>query len=214
MPGTPPQPLTIVHFTHISHLWDVAQNGVLCDTHVQAAGYLLHEAGNTGIKARRRTRRVAPAPSGVVADYVPIYYAPRSPMMFSIHMGNVPTYAESCDDLIYLVTTVEQQIAAGRSLLFTDRNAVLDYAQFTSQVADLPELIDWPLMQAYMWKNTSEHPDRMERRMAECLVHEWVSFESLSEIVTSNEAVAGIARDTLARLGGGMKVNVRPNWYF
>ncbi len=62
------------------------------------------DVGNQGIKARRSRRAVPVGPGGVVADYAPFYFAPRSPMMFAIEHGNVPTYSSGCDELIYLVS--------------------------------------------------------------------------------------------------------------
>ena len=92
-----PQPTFVVHFTSVDHLGSIATEGLLADTGAQAQGVLEVEIGNTDIKARRARREVPVAPNGVVADYVPFYFAPRSPMMYSIHRGNVPTYQDGCD---------------------------------------------------------------------------------------------------------------------
>ena len=42
-------------------------------------------------------------PGGAVSDYVLFYFAPRSPMMYAIHRGNVPTYGELGTGIDYLV---------------------------------------------------------------------------------------------------------------
>lgn len=69
----------VYHFTHIDHLAGIIADGLVCDTEV--AGALTQEVGNHGIKASRRRIPVKAGPGGVVADYVPFYFAPRCPMM-------------------------------------------------------------------------------------------------------------------------------------
>lgn len=82
----------------------------------------------------------------MVADYVPFYFAPRSPMLFALAMGNVPEYTGGMDPLVYLVTTAERLVHLGLPVLFTDRNAVLKTARFAHDLSDLDTLIDWSLM--------------------------------------------------------------------
>jgi len=45
------------------------------------------------------------APYGCVADYVPFYFAPRSPMLYKLHKGGVPNYTGGQDPLVYLVSS-------------------------------------------------------------------------------------------------------------
>ncbi|MGF0313829.1 DarT ssDNA thymidine ADP-ribosyltransferase family protein [Rhodococcus sp. IEGM1428] len=46
-------------------------------------------------------------PGGCVADYIPLYFAPRSPMLYSLKMGNVPTFQGDTHDFVYIVTSTE-----------------------------------------------------------------------------------------------------------
>ena len=68
-------------------------------------------------------------PFGVVADYAPFYFAPRSPMMNAISHGRVPHFGTDLTGLMYLVTTTQALVGAGLEVLITDRNARLDYAE-------------------------------------------------------------------------------------
>ncbi len=209
-----PTPTQVFHFTHLEHVATVVQHGLLSDTAARERGVLRAEVGNHEIKSRRRERVVRLGAGGVVADYVPFYYAPRSPMMYVIDRGGVPTYDGGCDDLVYLVSTVERLIDLDLRPLFTDRNAVLALAAFTDDVAKLDRLIDWSLMRATMWANTSAEPDRKERRMAECLVHACVPWEAFSEVVTKTRACAALVTQALSTVGSSTPVHVRPDWYF
>jgi hypothetical protein len=209
-----PQPVTVVHFTHVSHLATIAQQGLFSDTAAQRTGLISTEVGNQDIKAMRRRRAVPVAPGGVVADYAPFYYAPRSPMMYVIDRGGVSTYTGGCDDLVYLVTSVERLAELGTALVFTDRNAVLGITEFVTDFDQLDPLIDWPLMRASMWNNTPDQPDRKERRMAECLVHHRAPWEAFSEIAVKNSVCARQAQAALATVGQNVPVLVRRSWYF
>lgn len=208
-----PVPTLLYHFTPIHHLASIIERGLLCDTSA-AAGPLAVEVGNRGIKEQRRRRAVPVGPRGVVADYVPFYFAPRSPMLYAIKMGNVPEYTGGMDPLVYLGTTVDRLVKLGLPMLFTDRNAVLETACFTHNLADLYALIDWPLMRARMWNNTPGEPDRRERRMAECLVHRQVPWRAIEYVAARTPARAAEARATLARFSQGIEVRTKHDWYF
>ena len=148
-------------------------------------------------------------PGGVVADYVPFYFAPRSPMMYAIHMGNVPTYLDGCDDIVYLCSTLGLLRDTGHEVLVTDRNAALAVAAFATNAGDLR--IDWDLMRETIWKNTDEYPDRREKRMAEYLVHRLVEPTGIQALVTKSRAVA----ERVGRLvGDTWPVSVIGDWYF
>lgn len=211
-----PIPTRIYHFTRVEHLPTVIELGLLCDNHAQAEGLLSIEVGNTGIKGRRATRPVTVRPGGVVADYAPFYFATRSPMMFSIHMGNVPGYTQGIDRLIYLATTVERLLEVGLDPVLTDRNAVLDYAEFIQLRDGEPAdgFIDWSLMEETYWYDTETYPDRRERRMAECLVPSAVPWDAFLFVGTRSETISDEVRGLIGDSGSGPRVAARPRWYF
>lgn len=209
-----PIPTRVYHFTRVEHLSTIVDSGLHCDQLAQARSLLRIEVGNTGIKAGRAARQVPVAPHGCVADYVPFYFATRSPMMYAIHKSNVPGYSEGIDRLVYLGTTVERLAELGLDVLLTDRNAVLAYADFVrwSDGEPADDFIDWPLMKERYWHNTPEEPARLERRMAECLVHGTVPWEAVMAVGARDQAVADEASSII-----GLdlpQVLVRPDWYF
>ena len=211
------QPTEVFHFTHIDHLATVIRENLLCDATVQKSNLLSNEVGNTAIKERRRRRSIKVDPGGVVTDYVPFYFAPRSPMMYAIAGGTVPTFQEGTKQLVYLITSLERLHQLGHQIVLTDRNAALNYAEH--QVFDPEDLvddgfIDWPLMDEKFWTNTPENPDRKERRMAEALVYQRVNWEAIEEIVVHNGAIKEEATAILEECGVRLQVNVRPAWYF
>lgn len=211
---SPPDSIEVYHFTHVGHLDSIQQGGMVCDSEV--GGRLACEAGEPDIKARRRSRLVPVGPGGVVSDYVPFYFAPRSPMLYSIDVGNVPSYVGVQRDLIYLCTTVRQLVGHEVQLVMSDRNASLAFAKFAASPDEwhADEFIDWPLMSARIWKNDDEHPNRKERRMAECLAHRSVPWEAISVIGTYDQNQADSVAAILQGNDHQPRVVVRREWYF
>ncbi len=205
----------LFHFTHISNLASVVLSGLTCDSLVNSSGTGFVEVGNQTIKEQRRNRTVPLPPHGVVADYVPFYFAARSPMLYSIYKGNVSTYVGGQDEVVYLVTDIDTIVDLGLPFVFTDRNAALQTATYSSNVAALDALIDWSLMESQWFMNTPSEPDRRERRMAELLVHHRVSWSAILGVAVKSDARARQVFEVLASVGANpVPVETRPNWYF
>lgn len=202
-----------MHFTRIEHLPTIIEHGLMSDRLARSRGVLSVEIGDRRIKQQRLDNPVDCGPGGTVADYAPLYFAPRSPMMNGLAHGNY-AYRDGFDEVIYLVATVENLYAAGCSVVVTDRNAALAIAAMSTDEAEWGEFVDWDLMQAKWWFDTTEYPDRRERRMAEALVHEVIPFAAFSNIVTKTDATAARVRAILARARIDLTVLVRPHWYF
>lgn len=103
----------ILHFTHVSNLMAIMTRGfLLADSGVGAQ--LRCEVGDRGIKAARRELDVTRGPGGHPCDYVPFYFAPRSPMLYKIAgNGNCGAHlTEYFDDLSELDTEVDWPIQA------------------------------------------------------------------------------------------------------
>lgn len=172
----PPEQALLYHFTHVNNLASIFGSGRLVADGAAAVAGLTTDVGDAGVKAARRRRLVPITPGGVVADYVPFYLAPRSPMMFRIACdhrdGVVGRYPDGDDPLVYLVTSMDRLVASGLQWAATDGNAAASVTQFTSKPEDLVTMIDWPLMHAAYWNDTPDDLDRQRRRMAEVLVHQ------------------------------------------
>lgn len=222
---TTPRFGTLFHFTHVDNLEEILRAGALMsDAKVEARGLLRNECGNPAIKERRRQRDVPCSPGGVVADYVPFYFAARSPMMLKIKSGHVPTFEGDHRDLVYFVTSVQRILALDLAYVISDRNAAVGVADFANDATVLGDLtstgpdnafVDWPVMNLTYWQDTLEYPDRMERRMAEFLVYDECPLAAIAGIAAQNSGI----RDTVERMFDeagfdGLHHAVRANWYY
>ncbi|MGI5198568.1 type II toxin-antitoxin system toxin DNA ADP-ribosyl transferase DarT [Streptomyces sp. CA-288835] len=211
----PPEDRPIYHFTHISNLPNVLDQGCInCDRIVREDRSLQVECGDQAIKERRRLRKVDPFPGGVVADYVPFYFAPRSPMLYKIRKGSVPTYADGQDPLVYLVTSPRRLVETGCVSVFSDGNCAADITAIESDLARLGSHVDWSVMERERWNNTPEDPDRMRRRMAEFLVHERVPVAAVTHLAVRTQSRADAVRQLLDGRNLRLDVIVRPAWYY
>lgn len=211
---TTPQNGLLFHITHIENLPSIIAHGLRSDSAVCAAGALEVEIGEVNIKGPRRSRAVPVPPGGVVADYVPFYFAARSPMLSSIKYGNVAAYDGGQEPILYLVTDIRTIVDAGCAAVFTDRNARIAYANFFADPLLAYSQVDWKLMNQKWWNNTDAEPDRKERRMAEMLVYEAVPFPLIGAIAARSESTLARVSDLLASVEHQPTLAVRADWYF
>ena len=203
----------LLHFTHVENLVGIAASGLVADQHKPAETV---ECADLGIKERRRTQPVPLMPGGMVADYAPFYFAPRSPMLYRIYKGGVATYTGRQMDLVYLVSRVSLVQKLGLEWVATDRNAALATAKYTDQMDSLSSHIDWVTMNAQIWTNTPTDGSRRERRMAEFLVHRCLPWEGVLGLATQTASLAAKVGAILALTSSshGPRAVVRPEWYF
>lgn len=211
---TEPHRAWLYHLVHVDNLPSIAENGLFCDSAVGDGDLLTIDIGNQDVKARRRGIEVPISPGRVVADYVPFYFAPRSPMLHAIHRGAVPTYGGGQDGLVYLVTNTDVVVDQRLGFVLTDHNAASALARFSDRIDDLEEFVDWPLMRATIWRNTEEDPNRRNRRMAEFLVHWCVPWDAFIGLAARTDEDAEKAAARLGSLASEVQIGVRPRWYF
>ncbi len=117
----------VYHFTHLANLPGILAMGSL-RCHSQAE--TVTDVADEGIKSSRTRKRVPCGPGGFICDYVPFYFASRSPMLFRIDRGGVEGYADGQGPLVYLVTRTERIVAAGLRCVFTNGNAAAAITMF------------------------------------------------------------------------------------
>jgi hypothetical protein len=149
-----------------------------------------------------------------VGDYVPFYFAPRSPMLYVINKGSVPGYAGGQSEVVHLVSSAEQVEAEGRDWVFTDGHA--DMPPLTSFYDNLGDLakIDWGIMKSKYWHDTDDHPDRERRRQAEFLIHDSCPWELVTEIGVQNQQIAENVLKILENVIHKPEIKIETGWYY
>jgi hypothetical protein len=201
----------IYHFTDLDNLERVLVAGEL-RSHRNAATAV--DIADASIKDRRTRIDVTCGPGGKVGDYVPFYFAPRSPMLFSIKCGNVAGVSADQRRLAYLTSSSELVLEAAIACVFTDGNASAAFSEFYDEMSTLAEVVDWPLMRERYWRNTPEDSDRRRRRGAEFLVHGAVPLTLVTEIGVYGDTIRTQVQASVTNAGLTIPVRVRRDWYF
>ena len=95
-------PTPIFHITAIVNLASIASVGALLSKRLVAdRGLTAVDIAYGQIQDRRAVRQIPIPPGGTLHDYVPFYFAPRSPMLMTINSGNVPGCDYRQDDIVH-----------------------------------------------------------------------------------------------------------------
>jgi hypothetical protein len=177
-----------------------------------------------GAQGARAAKPLPNPPGGAVHDYVPFYFAPRSPMLSAIHAGKVAGCAFTQQDIVHLETTLDRVTAQGESFVFYDRNATLAYSRPYTDLAHLDAVaLDLLTEHSHLdgfckyFQNRHQeerYVDRMERRMAEFLVHDRVPLTHFVRIGVCNAAKAAQVQAILDAAGVPLQAEVKTDWYF
>lgn len=207
-------PTLIYHITHINNLPSILNSGGLIANgrlRSQKTNYV--DIAHETIQNRRATTRVPCGAYGVLHDYVPFYFAPRSPMLFTIHKGNVEGYKQGQAPVVYLVSTAEAIKAAALAFAFTDGHGIIGYTQFSDNLNNLG-MVDWKIMEATYWRNTDDDNDCKRRRQAEFLVHQFCPWTLITGIGVINNTIQAEVIKILQDFEQPTPVRVYSSWYF
>jgi len=202
----------IYHITHIENLPGIiSAEGLLCDARKRELASTPTGIAYESLKEKRARKSVPCGPQGYVADYVPFYFAPRSPMLYTISKGNIPGRKEA--DIIYLVSSVESVSERKLGCVFCDGHPIIAITSFFDELNDLGK-IDWELMEAIYWYDSVDDPDRSRRRQAEFLVHDFFPWELVIGIAVKNEGVRSRVNELLSGWGKQPEVVIKRGWYY
>jgi hypothetical protein len=202
----------IYHITHMDNLAAIVQSGGLYATNTSPQSSVSVAYGHI---QERRAKKAVPF-GGVLHDYVPFYFCPRSPMLYAIHSQTAQMlYKGGQQPMLHLVSNTESTVARGLPCVFSDRHAVLDYAEFFDDMSLLPTQLDWTAIRATFWFNSGTHPERKERKQAEFLVRHFLPFDLIQSIGVYDSSHQEQAQTILAQLGlAAPPIQLQRNWYY
>ncbi|MEN9520324.1 MAG: hypothetical protein RLZZ381_2912 [Cyanobacteriota bacterium] len=208
-------PTPIYHITHIDNLSSIINSGglIACSMLKQQQARYTNIAYEQ-IQNRRAIKRVLCGAGGVLHDYVPFYFSPRSPMLYTINKGNVKGYRDGQNLIIHLVVEIEAIANLNLAFVYTDGHAVMDYSDFYNDLYLLNRVIDWELMKSNFWFDIPDDPNRKCRRQAEFLVHQFCPWTLVKEIGVINDDIKIKVEKILQNQKYQPSVKIYPQWYY
>lgn len=199
----------LYHITDIDNLASIINSGrLVSDVGLRQSGLIASNIGDNNIKARRMTAyRVPCVDNRFVGEFVPFYYCPRSPMLFTVNMGRTGKPPGCQTGIVHLVTTVAKALELNQRWAISDMNAGAALAEFSSDIATL-DTLDWTAIRATYWSHC------VTTKAAEFLVKDHFAWTSINTIACCNAAAAARVRAILSGNPHQPAVTVEPYWYY
>ncbi len=205
----------IYHITHIDNLKSILEHGGLISNNKlieEQINYL--DIAHERIQGRRSKISIPCGNGGLLHDYIPFYFAPRSPMLYAIHKGKVKGYSDGQKSIIYLVVTIQAIQNSGLAFVFTDGHAIMINTEFFDNLNNLDDVIDWELMKSKYWHNNIDNPNRKWRRQAEFLIHEFCPWKLIRGIGVIDDIMKSQVEEILKTFNSQTPVKVKSEWYY
>jgi hypothetical protein len=108
---------------------------------------------------------------------------------------------------------VRTPVPCGAGDTVADYVPTMRFTQFFDDLEDLSK-VDWAIMKAKYWSDTSDDNDRLRRRQAEFLVHQFCPWGIITRIGVKTEEI----RRRVAEITQGHNhqpvVQLRRSWYY
>jgi hypothetical protein len=202
-----PDQTLICHITDVENLPGIlAAGGLRSDAAVAQHNPAVIGYGH--IKQRRMTEiRVDCCGGRFVGEFVPFYFCPRSPMLFTVNRGNTGRPVGCQRTIVHLVSTLTIGISQNRPWAISDGNAGARHSAFSADLAALGGL-DWAAIRATQWQG------RTHEKSAEFLVADFFDWSGFSAVGCHNEASAQQVQNILLQTAHRPTVKIEPQWYY
>lgn len=212
MPGQIPQKVVLYHFTTLSNLAGIVQTGALLCKNLSPPQ--IDNASDPEIQKRRSKTEVPCAQGGTLHDYVPFYFAPRSPMLFKVTRGGVPSFKGNPEEFVYLLSSLGSVEVISLPFAFTDSHPLTLPYNFYDDLKHLGK-VDWNVMKARQW-SSEEDTGMMGRRQAEFLVYQRFPWDQVERAAAKTPVMARRVVELLGKYPSAKRVEVlvKKDWYY
>lgn len=201
--------------THINNLPLLLKNGIVNKNHPNASEDFI-EIGNPEIIDVRSTSPVKINNYGMIGDYVPFYFTPKSIMLFNIITGYWhPLVPRRNRSEILVIRCLIDDLATLPRWFFTDGQAnIKDGTVKHFNNLDYLDSIDWQCIQNSNFSKSDGDFDRPRRYQAEFLVQHEVPIDYVESLNVYNQQAADAVNDILNENNINLAVNIQPQYFF
>lgn len=209
---TDPLAIPVYHITHFENLFSIIKAGGLSsDIQMQRSANSPEIIGYDHIKKRRMTETKVPCcDDRFVGEFVPFYFCPRSPMLYTINKGNTGREIGCQKSILHLVSNIENGIALKKLWAVSDGNAGSAYPTFKNDLIDLNNFLDWSIIESNDWAGN----ERRNKKAAEFLVADFFPWSSITYIGCYDQAMVDKVLQLICAVDHKPKVSVNLNWYY
>jgi hypothetical protein len=201
--------IKIFRMTHIENIPHILENGI---THSNSpkSNPTYMPIGDGTLISTRSTKEI---PDGrLLGNFIPFYFGVRTPMLYVMQKGFNSVSRKRAEDIVYLVSSVQNIMDCNLDFVFTDGHAVDGLTEFykPSQIGRIEQIVDFNAAFAEFWSGTPD-TDLKRRKEAEFLVEGDLPLECIRGFVVYNET----AMEKLLAMGiHERKVKIKKNFYF
>ncbi|MBD1363397.1 DUF4433 domain-containing protein [Mucilaginibacter sp. ZT4R22] len=203
-----PGKIWLYRITHIHNLLYILQNGIYTSTSPHFDPNYKNIGDSSLINYRKGLDACDP-PGGKLSEYVPFYLGPRSPMLYQIARGyeDIPKHAQ--EDIVYLISSVDQVEAHNLSYFFTDGHARSDTSAYYNKKEDFDRL-DWDTIYSTHWISDETDLRRKSKKQSELLVKEHLPITAVDYIGVFNKTAEQKVSDLLAEADLNINIRISP----
>ena len=202
-----PDQTLIYHITDVGNLPGILASGGLRSDAAMAQ----HKPAVIGyghIKQRRMTEiRVDCCGNRFVGEFVPFYFCPRSPMLYTVNIGKTGRAPGCQRSIVHLVSTLAAAMGQHSPWAIRVGNAGAFATTSSSDLAALAGL-DWEAIRATHWQG------KTHQKSAEFLLADFFDWSGFQAVGCHNAEVAQQVQNMLTNQVHRPTVQVEPNWYY
>ena len=209
-------PTPIFRIVHVDCLPTILRRGALhAANYTPDDGLPYRTIHNVDIQGQRHIRNIPCGPGGTLHDYVPFYFGYLSPMLLQLKTGQVASYNEGQEPLIYLKSTIQTVQQARLGFVFSDGHGIAAFTHWFEDPARLNE-VDWKMVYQRYWRDEVNDMDRQRRKQAEFLIHQSCPWLVIEEIGVLNTGMKTRVEKVLNEFDANLHkvVNVQSSWYY
>ena len=198
----------VYHFTSAHNLASVLEHGLLC-TNLKKGKNITHvDVANSGIQGRRSKMLVPGAGGKCVHDYVPFYFAQKTPMQLAV------LNKKNVDQEFIIYFAVPISVMESRcGVYFTDASANTEDPPtfYPGHASENLNRLNWAAIDSAKWKYSDE---ARHQKMAELLIPDSVSLDEIEYIVVWNQSIGAEVKKMFESKGLKSPRIEYNNWHY
>ena len=147
-----------------------------------------------------------------LSHYIPLYFGPRSPMLYVIQCGGNGVTRRNPEDIVYCIVKIDDLIANKVEGVFTDGHALDVLSTFYpfSKLGKAKDYLKVEDVYEMYWKDNESDLDLKRRKEAELLIKDHLPPELIAGLIVYNE----VAKNRLTTIGIKQRIIIVPTFYF